>query len=190
MTSPSWTWASGTLATAALSLGSGCGLMDAAGTPVVVAHRAGAGSFPENSRAAVLGALAAGYRGIEVDLVLTRDLVPVLSHDPWLHATLCTRTDGTPLPERPRTLIRDLTLEELQRNFRCGGVRDPANPDALVLAETHMTFQEMLEAAAGLHPQRGLVRQLGAPRLDGVDGAARARPGLRGQRGPRHGHRS
>jgi len=149
MTLP-WIRRGGTLA-CALLLATGCGFLDAPGVPRVVAHRAGSGNFPENSRAAVQAALERGYAGIEVDLCLTKDGVPVLSHDVWLKPALCTRADGTRLPEGSRLLLRDLTLEELRRDYRCGGLRDPEKPDAELLADQHMTLEELLEALRG-HP--------------------------------------
>jgi glycerophosphoryl diester phosphodiesterase len=147
---PHWIRRGGPLAWALL-LAAGCGFLDAPGTPRVVAHRSGSGNFPENSRAAVQAALERGYAAIEVDLVLTQDGVPVLSHDMWLKPALCTRTDGTRLPEGSRLLLRDLTLEELHRDYRCGGLRDPEKPDAALLADRHMTLTELLQALEG-HP--------------------------------------
>lgn len=50
----------------------------------LLAHRGMPGAL-QNTREGVRQALALGYRGIEIDLVLTSDGVPILSHDPWLH---------------------------------------------------------------------------------------------------------
>src|SRR5262245_57215457 len=88
-------------AIAAVILAAGCGALAPPGDPLVVAHRSGAGNWPENSRTAVRGAVAAGYGGIEFDLVLTSDRIPVLSHDAALNPQLCTRADGTALGADP-----------------------------------------------------------------------------------------
>ncbi len=141
--------------TCALLLATGCGFVDAPGEPRVVAHRSGSGNYPENSRSAVIAALHAGYPAIEVDLVLTKDRIPVLSHDPWLKPALCTyalgpgETEARRLPEDSRFLIRDFTLEELRRDYRCGGLGDPEKPEAVRVADRHFTFDEMLEALKG-----------------------------------------
>ncbi|RCN58252.1 glycerophosphodiester phosphodiesterase family protein [Acidiferrobacter thiooxydans] len=47
----------------------------------LVAHRGYARCFPENTLAALEGAVAAGARYVEVDVQLTADAVPVLFHD-------------------------------------------------------------------------------------------------------------
>ncbi|WP_257455453.1 glycerophosphodiester phosphodiesterase [Archangium lipolyticum] len=143
--------------TCALLLASGCGFVDAPGTPRLVAHRAGAGNYPENSRSAVLASLREGYPAIEVDLVLTKDRVPLLSHNSWVTPELCTYVQGPGeqeprrLPEGSRLFIKDLTLEELWRDYRCGGLVNPETPDAARVAERYFTLDEMLEALKG-HP--------------------------------------
>jgi glycerophosphoryl diester phosphodiesterase len=122
----------------------GCGLADAPGTPVVEAHRGAAGYWPENSRTAILRTVEKGYPGIEFDLLLTKDRVPVLAHDPWISETLCVRADGSAV--EGQVLLKDLTLQELRDGFLCGGVRDPAMPTAEVVAEPVITLDEVLAA--------------------------------------------
>lgn len=121
-------------------------------SPLVIAHRAGGGQWPQNSRTGVLncieraraGAPEKRIDGMEMDIALTRDGIPVLSHDPWVHTTLCTTASGEPI--RERVLIRDKTLEELQSQYLCGGVRDPHFPRVEPKAETIMTLEEVLQA--------------------------------------------
>jgi glycerophosphoryl diester phosphodiesterase len=125
----------------------GCGFLDAEGTPRVMAHRGGAGLWPENSRTAVEGTLARGFAGLEVDLVLTRDGVPVLSHDTVLDAALCTHTDGTKLATG--LAIDRLSLEELQRDYRCGGPLNRHHPEALRVAEPVLSLDELLALVRG-----------------------------------------
>jgi glycerophosphoryl diester phosphodiesterase len=121
-------------------------------SPLIIAHRAGGGQWPQNSRTAVLNSIAgatkesavAGLDGIEIDIVLTRDRIPVLSHDPWVHTTLCTTASGTPIDGR--ILIRDLTLTELQSQYLCGGVADKEFSEVIPKAEKVMTLAEVIEA--------------------------------------------
>lgn len=127
-------------------LSQGCGFLDAEGTPRVMAHRGGAGLWPENSRTAVEGTLARGFAGLEVDLVLTRDSVPVLSHDVLLDPALCTRTDGTKLTTE--LAIDSLSLEELQRDYRCGGLENP-HPGVVPVAEPVLSLDELLALVRG-----------------------------------------
>lgn len=121
-------------------------------SPKIIAHRAGGGQWPQNSRTAVLNCIARAqdptpqnrYDGMEMDIVLTKDGIPVLSHDPWIHTTLCTTASGETI--RDRILIRDKTLAELQSQYLCGGVREPDFPKVEPKAEPIMTLDEVFEA--------------------------------------------
>ena len=53
-------------------------------TPILIGHRGEPDTWPENSLAGFEAVLAAGARYIETDVQLTRDGIPVLSHDPSL----------------------------------------------------------------------------------------------------------
>ncbi|MCO4770206.1 MAG: hypothetical protein KDA24_09270 [Deltaproteobacteria bacterium] len=128
-------------------------LRDASGDdPLVFLHRAGGARWPQNSRTAVLGALQhfgsqpadARFDGLEVDLVLTSDGVPVLAHDPWVHTELCTTVAGARISER--RLIKEMDLGVLQSDYLCGGVEDPEFSGIKPVAETVMTFDELLVA--------------------------------------------
>ena len=70
--------------------------------PLVFAHRGGAGLTPENTIAAFDRGLALGADGIEFDVHLSKDGVPVIIHD----ATVDRTTDGT-------GAVADLTAAEL-----------------------------------------------------------------------------
>ncbi|MDP6932955.1 MAG: glycerophosphodiester phosphodiesterase family protein [Myxococcota bacterium] len=128
----------------------GCGFIDAPGDPWVEAHRGAAGSWPQNSSTALLGSIEADFDGIEFDLVLTSDDVPVLSHDPWVDEDLCTDPGGAELTER--VYIQDLNLESLETDYLCGGIEDPEFPEAEVVAEPIMTFDSLLEALQDASP--------------------------------------
>ncbi len=56
--------------------------------PDCVAHRGGGKLAPENTIAGLRCALAHGYRAVEFDVMLARDGVPVVMHDPYLGRTV------------------------------------------------------------------------------------------------------
>ncbi len=120
-------------------------------TSYIFAHRASSGLWIQNSRHAVnntIDLFATGnatFHGIEVDIVLTKDNVPVLSHDPWVHTRLCERVDQQALQ---KTLIRHMTWDDLRRNYRCGGIQDSEFPLAVTQSSTIMRFDEFLLAIA------------------------------------------
>jgi glycerophosphoryl diester phosphodiesterase len=114
---------------------------------LILAHRASSGLWIQNSRNAVQQTVALyqqkprSFHGIEVDIVLSKDLVPVLSHDPWIHTRLCQRNDKARLT---KTFIKDLTLANLQRDYICGSTIDNDFPNAKTKPESIMEFTEFL----------------------------------------------
>ncbi len=83
-------------------------------------HRGARAVLPENTVPAFEHAIAAGADAIELDVVVTKDNVPVVSHDPVLDAAICTGPSG-------RAVVRQLTLAEL-REWDCGSKKNPAFP--------------------------------------------------------------
>jgi glycerophosphoryl diester phosphodiesterase len=74
-----------------------------ASLPLIIGHRGASAVALENTMAAFHEAIAAGSDGIEFDVRLTRDGVPVIIHDSTLRRT-------TGLPQR----VADLTWPELE----------------------------------------------------------------------------
>ena len=56
--------------------------------PKILAHRGGGSLAPENTLAALRCGLAHGFRAVEFDVMLSRDGVPVLMHDPHFGRTV------------------------------------------------------------------------------------------------------
>jgi glycerophosphoryl diester phosphodiesterase len=90
--------------------------------PLNIAHRGGAGLWPENTLFAFRQAAAAGFDGAELDVQLSRDGKLVVFHDYLLKPELCRGMDGRWISARARRLIRDLDVSELKR-FDVGRIR-------------------------------------------------------------------
>lgn len=82
--------------------------------PTILAHRGGGTLAPENTLAALRCGWSHGFRGVEFDVMLTRDQAPILMHDPVL---------GRTLPGSGK--IADHTLSELLA-LDAGGWHSPA----------------------------------------------------------------
>ncbi len=97
--------------------------------------------LPENTMAAFEYAIASGADFIELDLAVTRDNVPVVSHDPVLPESLCQGGGAT-------RVIREMTLEEVKR-WDCGSLRSPDFPrQRLVPGAKVPTLDEVLALAS------------------------------------------
>jgi glycerophosphoryl diester phosphodiesterase len=93
--------------------------------PEIIAHRGTPREHPENSLPGFLRAVEYGVDGIELDVHVTRDGVPVVHHDAAL------RPLGTPLDGE---CIADLTLAELAGYELAHGVGVPTLAEAIALA--------------------------------------------------------
>jgi glycerophosphoryl diester phosphodiesterase len=80
-------------------------------------HRGSRDLRPENTLPAFEAGLDNLMNTMETDTGITRDNVPVLSHDPFLDPTKCRNADGSPLAQD--ILIRDLTARQLRRGYVC-----------------------------------------------------------------------
>ncbi len=90
--------------------------MFSASRPLVFAHRGGAKLAPENTLAAFTQGLALGTDGVECDVHLSRDGVPVVIHD----ATLDRTTDRS----GPVAALTASELARVDAGFRFGADRD------------------------------------------------------------------
>lgn len=121
----------------------------------IYAHRGFSGVYPENTVLAFQKAAECGAEGIEFDVHLTKDGVPVVMHD---ENTI--RTTGTD------ALIKDLTLEEFKKldagyvkNGEFGFVAPPTLREVFeVLKETGMKCN--IEIKTGVYEYPNIERKI------------------------------
>lgn len=108
----------------------------------IYAHRGCTGGYPENTRPAMLAALASGVHGLEFDVRLSRDGVPMVIHDERVDRT----SDGI-------GAVHELTLDEL-RGLDAGGWFAPqfAGERFVTLDEVLISLQGKLDLNIHLKP--------------------------------------
>jgi glycerophosphoryl diester phosphodiesterase len=115
--------------------------------PLVIAHRGASAEAPENTLRAFARALELGIDGIELDVQVTRDGVPVVFHDFTL-----TRLTGT------RGRLADRTWAELQK-LRVRGETIPTLADALSLTRKRAIVQIEIKKAVSVAPVLAAIRK-------------------------------
>lgn len=123
--------------------------------PLVLAHRGASAYAPENTLAAFNLAFELGADGIELDVSLTRDGIPVVIHDDTVDRT----TNG-------HGAVNQFTLAELQQ-------LDASNRIEKYRGEKIPTLEEVLRAVG----KRGLINieiKSTGLKTDGVEGAVLA----------------
>lgn len=85
-------------------------------------HRGARGLLPENTIPAFLKALEfPALTTLELDVVISQDDQVVVSHEPWMSATICQQPDGTDIPaaQEDSFAILAMTYQEV-KSFDCG----------------------------------------------------------------------
>jgi glycerophosphoryl diester phosphodiesterase len=118
---------------------------------LVHGHRGARPDKPENTIPAFQYAIESGADFLELDVAVTRDDVPVVSHDPVLPKALCSGGQGT-------RVIREMTQDQL-RKWDCGaglipGTRVPTLDEVLALGEGNRKIRFNIEMKSSPeHPQ-------------------------------------
>lgn len=129
--------------------------------PRVIAHRGGAGLYPENTIEAMLNAVNIGVRDLEMDMHITKDSVVVVSHDPYVKGY------GQRYP------IYSLTNNEL-RKLTIGRKHDPKFPKSRRLDSHVPMVTELIDSVEDYchrhhtGPVRYTIEIKSAEKKDGV----------------------
>ncbi|MCB0419111.1 MAG: hypothetical protein KDD39_15805 [Bdellovibrionales bacterium] len=121
-------------------------------------HRGSRGTHPENTRPAFEEAVGAGAYSLELDLQLTGDGVPVLSHDPHVGPERCLPKDGLPkFDPIPLLLLRAADLSR----FDCGSVRAAGFESQQLVPGTPLwTLEAFLKWVRQNHVRQKLVVEI------------------------------
>jgi len=115
----------------------------AASTPKIQVHghRGARAMFPENTLPAFEYAIKQGVDVLELDMVVTKDNVVVVSHELLLHKPICSGP-------RESVPIRELTLAEV-RQWDCGAIQNPLFATQTTVPGTRMpTLDQVFELAS------------------------------------------
>jgi glycerophosphoryl diester phosphodiesterase len=82
-------------------------------------HRGGRNLRPENTLPAMEAGLDNLVTTLETDCGITKDGVPILSHDQFIASEKFRRFSGEKYDEGDQVLIKDLSCSEIQSDFRC-----------------------------------------------------------------------
>lgn len=108
-------------------------------------HRGCRGLLPENTIPAFLQALALGVTTLELDVVITRDKVVVVSHEAFLNHEICSDLSGNRIleVEERNFNIYNMDFQELIQ-FDCGLLNHPRFPNQKNIPVSKPSLQEMI----------------------------------------------
>lgn len=105
-------------------------------------HRGSRNLRPENTLPAMEAGLDNLMTTLETDCAITKDGIPLLSHDPHVQAQKCSRTDGVPYDSvAAEVLIKDFTVAQIQSLYRCDKLfRGPSQQNDPALSPVTVAF--------------------------------------------------
>jgi glycerophosphoryl diester phosphodiesterase len=161
----------------------------ASSLPRLIAHRGGAGRFPENTLAAFRAAAALGMPYAELDIHATRDGAVVVAHDPDLRRT-CGRDETISALDYRALAEADagFTFADGERfPFRGQGLKIPtlaevfaACPDQCFIVEIKQCMPSVVRAMLEVIDRHGMGRQvlIASEHQEPLDELRALRPGL------------
>lgn len=85
-------------------------------------HRGAAGLFPENTIYGFLKTIRLGVTTLEMDVVITKDLKVIVSHEPWISSKKCFDKRGNDISDNIlNENIFTMSYDEIQ-NYDCGSL--------------------------------------------------------------------
>ena len=120
-------------------------------------HRGARGLAPENTIPAFLKALEfPAVKTLELDLAVSSDGYLVVSHEPWISASICTHPDGKAVraEEEEKLLIYEMPYEQIQA-FDCGSRGNSRFPEQIPQMASKPTLDAVVKEVEQYCDQRG-----------------------------------
>jgi glycerophosphoryl diester phosphodiesterase len=122
-------------------------------------HRGARGLYPENTLPAFEAAQRMGVDVLELDIVVTKDRQLIVSHEPWLSATICMDTAGNIINrnEEKNWNIYEMTAASVQL-ANCGIKPHAAFPQQQKMNAYKPLLTEVFEQTERLIKEQGFKR--------------------------------
>ncbi|QTN37847.1 glycerophosphodiester phosphodiesterase [Cryomorphaceae bacterium] len=119
-------------------------------------HRGCRGIMPENSIPAMIRAVELGVTTLEMDVVMSKDGMVLLSHEPWMSSGICLDQEGEEIQDDPKRFsIYGMTYEEV-RTFDCGSKPNERFPEQDLQESPKPSLQEVLDTVAAYCEEQDL----------------------------------
>ena len=107
-------------------------------------HRGARGLYPENTIHAMKEAMNFPVTTLEMDVVISKDGLVVVSHEPWMSEEICLDSKGRAVKDRAVNLYA-LTYEQIKK-FDCGIKRHPRFPQQKKVSEFKPLLSDLVAA--------------------------------------------
>lgn len=108
-------------------------------------HRGARGLYPENTIAGMLVSLKYPITTLELDVVVSKDMKVVVSHEPWMSEEICHDPKGNLVKDKEVNLFK-LNFDEILK-YDCGSKIHPRFPEQVRAPEHKPLLIDLIEAA-------------------------------------------
>lgn len=110
-------------------------------------HRGARGLMPENTIPAFIVALDSGVTTIEMDLAVTKDKQLVVSHEPWMSATICSDPTGAAIQPKDQTKynLYQMTYDQIKQ-WDCGSKGNEQFPQQMKMVAAKPLLTDVIVA--------------------------------------------
>lgn len=111
-------------------------------------HRGARGLRPENTIPAFLLALDSGVTTLELDLAITKDQKVMVSHEPWMSASICKTPEGSAFDSKDERKynIYKMTYDQV-RQWDCGSKGNNSFPQQQKMTTSKPLLSDVIVAA-------------------------------------------
>jgi glycerophosphoryl diester phosphodiesterase len=118
------------------------------------AHRGGASIYPENSMEAFQQAIELEVTTLELDVVVSKDSMVVVSHEPVMRPGLCKTPQGDAIESKTEFNLYEMTYDEIKA-FDCGSLPSERFPDRKNLKTYKPLLSEVIQMTTSNLRARG-----------------------------------
>ncbi|MCF7560410.1 glycerophosphodiester phosphodiesterase [Sabulilitoribacter multivorans] len=133
-------------------------------------HRGCRGLMPENTLQAFKKALELGVHTLELDLVVSKDNVVVVSHEPYMNSVICWDANGNEIlksDEKNHNLYQ--MIFDSIKQYDCGTKFHPRFPGQEKFKAYKPSLEEVIKASKSLNPNIKFNIEIKAePKYDGI----------------------
>ncbi len=135
-------------------------------------HRGARGILPENSLEAFQKAMDFGVNTLELDVVISKDSLVVVSHEAYMNPKICKKPDGQKVQSKSDFNLFEMTYAEIKQ-FDCGSMGHPDFPDQKPMETYKPLLSEVIQLSTKNLREKGFrpvlnIEIKSSPETDGI----------------------
>ena len=122
-------------------------------------HRGARGLLPENTIPAFIRAIDEGVQTLELDVVITKDKKVLVSHEPYMSSSICSKPDGSGISSEESNALNiyQMTYEQI-KSYDCGSKGNPRLPKQEKMAVSKPLLINLISQVEAYLKKNGLSK--------------------------------